>query len=230
MRGVPMVLSFLLFLLASSAVAGDMPPPAYSAQPIRGKVVDGTTGQPLDGVIIVAQWILYEANVGGQNPRKRLQVLETVTAPDGTYAFPGWGPKPNPLRTYSIGSMGVGFCCFFTDRDPRLSYFKPGYRPLTLSNRKPVDIKPSVRTSDWDGKTIELEPFRGSPNEWADVLGFLQTDLDWGALDWRLYPRMALAVEEERVRLPGRTGWVLGSLESLGTTREEIMRKLGSKP
>ncbi len=228
MRGVSAVLLGLsLLLLTSSAVAGEMPPPAYSALPIRGKVVDATTGQPLEGVIIVAQWILYEANVGGQNPRERLQVLETVTAPDGTYAFPGWGPKPNPLRIYSIGSIGVGFCCFLTDRDPRLSYFKPGYQPLTLSNIKPIDIKPPVRTSDWDGKTIELEIFKGPVAEWERAIGFLQDGLDWYKLDWRACPRMVLAIEEERVRnrFPH-----LGDLESLGTTKEEILRELGRRP
>jgi len=231
MRAVSAVpLSLCLLLLTSSAVAGEMPPLAYSALPIRGKVVDGTTGQPLEGVIIVAQWILYEANVGGENPRERLQVLETVTAPNGTYTFPGWGPKPNPHRIYSVGSMPVGFCCFLTDRDPRLSYFKSGYRPLTLSNTKPIDIKPPVRTSDWDGKTIELEPFQGSLDEWARQLYFLQSGLDWGHVDWRNFPRIVLAIEEERVRLPGRTDWSVRDLEAFPTTREEILRELRERP
>lgn len=227
MRGVSVLPSFLLLLWTSSAMAGEMPPPAYSAQPIHGTVVDATTGKPLEGVIIVAQWVLYWTSVGGQNPHKRLQVLETVTAPDGTYALPAWGPKPNPL---AIDLAHGYFCCFLTDRDPTLSFFKAGYRPLSLDNTRPIDIKPPVRTSDWDGRTIELEPFRGSPKEWADALAFFQADLAWRNLDWRLYPRMALAIEGERVHLPGRTGWKLGSLEDLGTTREEILRTLGSKP
>jgi len=207
-----------------------MPPPFYSAQPIQGRVVDASTGQPLEGVIVVAQWVLYRTTLGGENPHERLQVLETVTAPDGTYAFPGWGPKPNPLRIDSIGSIGVGFCCFLTDRDPKLSFFKSGYRPLTLLNTKPIDIKPPVRTSDWDGKTIELEPFRGSLNEWATKLHFLQGSLGWHDLDWRASPRMVLAIEEERLRLPGRTEWSVSGLGILGTSREEILRELRGRP
>ena len=227
MQGVPVCLSLLLLLLTSSAGAGEMPPPAYSAQPIQGRVVDASTGQPLEGVIIVAQWVLYWTSVGGQNPHKRLQVLETVTASDGSYAFPGWGPKPNPL---TIDPAKLYFCCFLTDRDPKLSYFKAGYRPLTLLNTKPIDIKPSVRTSDWDGKTIELEPFRGSPNEWATELHFLQGALGWSDMDWRTCPRIVLAIENERLRLPYRTEWSVSDLESLGTSRDEVLRALRRQP
>jgi hypothetical protein len=204
-----------------------MPPSSYSAQPIRGVVVDANTRQPLDGVIIVAQWVLIEANVSGHTARKRLQVLETVTAPDGTYAFPGWGPVPNPLDI----NLAQGFiCCFLWDRDPELSYFKPGYRPLSVSNAKPVDVAPAVRTSDWDGKTIELEPFRGSPDSWAKELHFLQGNLDWGHIDWRKFPRMVLAIEEERSRLPGKTGWSVTDLEAFPVSREEILRELRGRP
>lgn len=227
MRPVPAILSLLL-LLASPCAAGEplsFPPAYYSAQPIRGTVVDATTRQPLEGVIIVAQWILYETSVGGQNPRKRLEVLETVTAPDGTYTFPGWGPKAN---LWSIDLAKAYMCCFLTDRDPKLSYFKPGYRPLMLDNR--VERNTSVRTSDWDGKTIELEPFRGSLNEWAAALHFLQGNLGWNDLDWRTCPRMVLAIEDERLRLPYRTDWSVSDLESLGTSRVEVLRKLRSRP
>lgn len=225
MRRTPLLLSFLLLLLPASAACATGIPASYSAQPIRGKVVDASTGQPLEGVIIVAQWILYETSPGGQNPRKRLQVLETVTGPDGSYAFPGWGPKPNPTV---FDKTHLYFCCFLTSRDPQLSLFKPGYRPRTVKNQGRSDS--AVRTSDWDGKTIELEPFKGSQKEWARMLDLLQGDLSWiSQLDWRTCPRIVLAIEDERLRLPGRTGWSVSSLESLGTSREEILRLLESR-
>ncbi len=223
MRRAPGLL-LLLLLLASRATAGDMPPPFYSAQPIRGSVVDATTDLPLERVIIVAQWVLYRTTLGGENPHERLQVLETVTASDGTYAFPGWGPKPNLPIVNLLLPIGY-ICCFLTDRDPELSILKPGYRTLTLRNQRRRDTM--VRVSDWDGKIIKLEPFRGSLNEWATDLHFLQGSLLWSDLDWRMAPRMLLAIENERLRLPHKTDWSVSSLESLGTSREEILRALG---
>ncbi|MFQ5741173.1 MAG: hypothetical protein ACE5JX_19390 [Acidobacteriota bacterium] len=223
MRVVPLLLSFLL-LLASAACGNDIPS-SYSARPIRGKVVAATTGQPLEGVIIVAQWILYDTGVGGQNPRGRLEVLETVTAPDGSYAFPGWGPKQNPVN---IDKEHAYACCFLTIRDPELNFFKLGYRSRTVQNQR--ESHSSVRTSDWDGKTIKLEPFKGSPNEWATELHFLQSSLGWSDLDWRTCPRMVLAIEDERVRLPSRTDWTVSDLESLGTSRKQILHALGRRP
>ncbi len=223
MRVVPLLLSFLL-LLASAACERGIPA-SYTARPIRGRVVDATTGQPLEGVIIVTQWILYDTGVGGQNPRGRLEVLETVTAPDGSYAFPGWGPKPNPVN---IDKQNAYVCCFLTNRDPKLSLFKPGYRPLTVQNQR--ESQSSVRTSDWDGKTIKLQPFKDSRDKWARELVFLQGSLGWNDLEWRTCPRMVVAIEGERLRHPLGEGRWISSLESLGTSREEILRYLGKQP
>ena len=225
MRRLFLLLSLLL--LPTSAACATQIPAAYSAHPIRGWVVDASTGQPLEGVIVVAQWILYDTGMGGQNPRGRLEVLETVTAGDGSYAFPGWGPKPNPRVTVDIAHYYA--CCFLTDRDPQLSFFKAGYRKLRLINQRSHDS--STRTSGWDGKTIELERFRGSPEDWARVLDSLQTDVSWGReLDWRASPRIVLAIEDERLRLPERAAWSVSTLEVLGTSREEILRVLRGKP
>ncbi|MEE9173079.1 MAG: hypothetical protein V3U41_09300 [candidate division NC10 bacterium] len=224
MRRASLFLSFLLLLLATAACDNGIPA-SYSARPIRGKVVVATTDQPLEGVIIVAQWILYDTGVGGQNPRKRLQVLETVTAPDGSYAFPSWGPKPNPTN---IDKEHAYACCFLTNRDPKLSFFRPGYRPLTVLNQRSSDS--AMRTSDWDGRTIELQPFKESRNKWARELVFLQGSLGWNDLEWRTCPRMVVAIEEERLRHPFGEGRWISSLESLGTSREEILRHLGKRP
>ena len=218
MRVVPLLLSFLL-LLASAACERGIPA-SYTARPISGRVVDATTGQPLEGVIIVAQWILYDTGVGGQNPRGRLEVLETLTGPDGSYAFPGWGPKPNPV---TIDKEHGYICCFLTYRDPELDFFKPGYRSRTVQNQR--ESHSSVRTSDWDGKTIELELFKDSRRKRARELDSLQGNLGWGDLDWRTCPRMVLAIEEERLRF-GFSPAEVSDLESLGTSAEEVRRAL----
>lgn len=189
--------AFLLLPLAAPGAQVEFPE-AFSAAPIAGRVVDASTEQPVAGAILVAQWILYHSTPGGQNPHTRLQVLETVTGPDGSYRFPGWGPLPNPIQII----QGLFYCCHFTVEDPQISVFTPGYRPLRLLNRRPLDRQSALRTSLWDGQTIRLEPFRGSRKQWAQALGFLQTGLGWRQGDWRLFPRMIYAVETERLTFP----------------------------
>ena len=225
MRRVFLLLNLLLLLPTSAACVTQIPS-AYSAHPIRGWVVDASTGQPLDGVIIVAQWILYGTGAGGYIPQGRLQILETVTAADGSYAFPGWGPKPNPTMPIELARPFV--CCFLEHRDPQLSFFKPGYRTLTVQNKGPSSDSP-VRTSDWDGKTIQLELFKDSRDKRARDLNVLQGDLGWWDLDWRTCPRMVLAIEEERLR-SGFSPSQVSSIRSLGTSIEEVRGALRMQP
>jgi hypothetical protein len=221
------IAAFCLFLVTGAPGWAQVDyPETYSASPLSGRVVDAATDQPLEGVIIVAQWILYRATVGGDVDHGRLHVLETVTDADGRYQFPGWGPKPNPIEIIPR----LSYCCFMREHDPQLSLFKPGYRPRRLLNEKPHDPKPALRTSTWDGKTIRLEPFQGSLNEWATRLHFLQGDLGWNKLDWRACPRMVLAIEQERLRLPIRTDWSVAPLSYMGTSLEEVRRELGASP
>lgn len=208
-------------LLSAQVEPEDLPPLAYSAQPVRGVVVDATTGARLEGVIVVAQWILFQGGpYYSPDHIVRLQVLETVTDAHGQYVIPGWGPKPNTLYPWSQ----------LDKKDPEMSFFKPGYTPRTVQNRWQRDD--AVRFSEWDGKTIKLEKFKGTAEEWAREVSFLQTFLGWLSkdTDWRWMPRMVLALELERQRLdqlqPGTAGSGFGPspLSSLGTTLEEVRR------
>jgi hypothetical protein len=218
----------LLGLLAGSPSQAQVNfPETYSAAPISGRVVDAATGQPLEGIIIVAQWILQRATVGGDTYHSRLQILETITDTEGRYHFPGWGPRPNPIE---INFPGLSFCCFFTRYDPRLSVFKSGYRPRSLYNQKPHKPEEPHRTSTWDGQTIPLDRFQGTLDQWARELGFLQTDLGWGEEDWRAFPRMLLAVDEERSKLPNRLQWWVSGLSRFNVTREELIGDVGGRP
>ncbi len=206
-------------LLGAQVEVEDPPPLTYSAKPVRGVVVDAETGQPLDGVIVVAQWVLFAAGPGHGGHGPRLHVVEVLTDAEGRFYIPGWGPKPNPRYPFT-GLL---------DRDPMLSFFKPGYRPLTVQNR--WKRNEAVRFSEWDGKMIKFEKFRGTDEEWARALGFLQTTLAWGwrgVMEWRHLPRMVLAVELERLRLEQmRVGiFDLSPLSSFDTTVEEVRRFL----
>lgn len=209
-------------VLAAQVEVEDPPPLTYSAKPMRGFVLDGEKGEPLEGVAVVAQWVLFVSGPGHGGHGPRLHVAEAVTDNQGKFLIPGWGPKPNPGYPWTS----------LLDRDPMLSFFRRGYRPLTVQNR--WERKDSVRFSEWDGKTINLEKFKGAAEEWAREVSFLQTFLGWLSkdMDWRWMPRMVLALELERQRLdqlqPGIAGSGFGPspLSSLGTTVEEVRRFL----
>jgi hypothetical protein len=205
----------LLLAIPVIGDAGGFPPLAYSAKSIQGTVVDAATGRPLAGVIVVAQWVLYESIDYGRH----LQEMEAVTDSAGVYRFSAWGPKPNPGFPFArLDAM-----------DPHLSLFLPGFKPGFAVNR--WESNEALRASEWDGKTIQLQAFSGTAEQWAGELRSLQTSLSWGdRMDWRCLPRMTLALERERVKLVGtpvdKRGMNLRDLEDLSTTPEEVQRYL----
>ena len=67
---------------------------AYSAKEIEARVIDADTRQPLEGVNVVAHWVLHFGMEGGQ--QTDLELMETVTDKNGRFHFPAWGPKPIP--------------------------------------------------------------------------------------------------------------------------------------
>lgn len=198
------------------AWAEEWPPTSYSAKEITATVVDDRNGQPLDGVIVVAQWVLYVAAVGHGDHGPRLNVAETVSDAAGRFSFSAWGPKPNPRYPFTK----------LINRDPLLSIFKAGYGPLILQNRWAGNE--AVRESEWNSKTIRLKRFIETNREWAKVVTRFQHRLGWSEdmIDWRWMPRMVLALELERLELQRKRVYVPGftpsPLERLGTTAEQV--------
>ncbi|MGH7331185.1 MAG: hypothetical protein ACREKS_00275 [Candidatus Rokuibacteriota bacterium] len=219
---------FTLCLVAQfSVVAGadDRPPGTYSAKEITATVVDDEHEQPLEGVIVVAQWVLYVAGLGHGGHGPRLHVAEAVTDSAGRLHFPGWGPKPNPRYPFSR----------LVNRDPVLSFFKPGYHPRLVQNRWAANE--TVRVSEWDGKTIRLKRFAGNDTAWARELrnfqgrGWLAWDEDY--VDWRLMPRMVLELELQRLELEKKrvSAQVSPSpLRYLRTTVDQVREFLERRP
>ncbi len=214
---VPPTLALAVVALASCAVAveaGSEPrhPLLYWAKPIAGQIVDADTEQPLDGVIVVAQWVL----TGGP----RMHIVEVVSDRDGKYVVPGWGPKPRHLIAGPLGGY----------YDPQILCFKADYSPRFLTNEI-LDNFESVRTSIWDGKTVEMKRFNGAPEQRTRELSSLQGHLDWGSAytRWQEYPRMALAVIDEAKKIPrdaiGRLpGGYLSDHRSFAGLTEEHLR------
>ena len=167
----------------------------YSADAIEAQVIDAETKQPLEGVIVTANWQLFHSTVGGRVPGDQLMVLEAVTAKDGKFTFFAWGPK-------------LALSGYLDNRDPQLLLFKPGYEYKRLMNQ--VSSKTnmaSVRRSQWNGKTIELKKFKGTIQAYEDHFESLNNDLEHIAADnpeecgWRKIPDTIRAMNRERNRL-----------------------------
>lgn len=168
-------------------------PLTYSAKEIRGQIVDAETNQPIEGAIIVAQWVLFHIGPGHGGHKSRIHVHETITDRDGNYVIPEWGPKVRPPMTE------------LHHRDPQLSIFKSGYEPMGVSNELVSTVRPdSLRVSDWDGKVIKLKPTKENLEDYALRLSSFYSGLVESMRDkdeWKKYPRMTLAVYNENRRL-----------------------------
>ncbi len=179
----------------------------YKAEPIQAWVVDGETNQPLEGVIVVAHWQLKGGLEGG-NPVGQMMVMETVTDAKGRFYFPGWGPKPRSLK----GRLKT--------RSPGILLFKSGYEYKDLENELNNEslrgeLKQPLR-SDWDGKTIKMERFGGTMEEYADHL--LSFNISVQSIyrencEWKNIPRLSVAMHKQEKIF--RKEQILNSLHSI---------------
>lgn len=140
-------------LWASVAQAGlcNGAPDEYVIEPIHGKVVDATRGEPIEGAVVIAHW-----EVTGP---KTIKIMEALSDADGEFKFPGWGPIPRPH----------GAC--FLEYDPWIRAFKPGYFSFQGSNsflfepREPTNamnpVSARVRQSRYHERDlVKLRTFR----------------------------------------------------------------------
>ncbi len=167
-------------------------PSHYSAEAIEAKVIDADTKKPIEGVIVTANWQLL-GGMEGSLPIGQMQVMETQTGSDGVFRFPAWGPLKRPKG-------------YLREDDPQLLLFKPGYEYKRLASEISSKINhDSVRRSIWNGKTIEIKRFRGTPKEYAEHLSFLKTRLGFAYngdnCEWKQVPRMLLVQHKEMLRL-----------------------------
>jgi len=162
-----------------SASIADLPL-FYSAKETRARIVDEVTGQPIEGAVVVAQWIL--ASIPERGPL--LHIAESVTDKNGEFVIPAWGPKPRRPFT------------FLKAFSPELLIFKHGYQPLWLHNESLKDVAEyfpnyknmktkdlsngtswgkgnpteSVQESMWNGLNIQIEKFDGTSDRWLSSL------------------------------------------------------------
>ena len=175
----------------------------YAAEPIDATVVDGTTGQPIAGALVIARWIA-RGDGGTHRPRDlgSVRVLETITAPDGRFHFDGWGP---------VAYAGKGT---LLDEDPLILVFKHGYQVSHASNGQ-YGVPPTkdfrahksgpLRSSLWNGETLSMKPYQGSEREFfAKVYHFFVVSDLWSMFaestpcDWKQLPKTIEYVENEK--------------------------------
>ena len=198
-----------VLIIVALVSAGNMSARAaqYGSKAITATVVDGQTKKPIEDALVIARWIARTHRDIGT-----VEVLDTVTNPSGKFHFDAWGP-----RNYEgQGELG--------DEDPMLIVFKPGYELLLVGNgryNKPghkeyVSRKPrAMRSSLWDGETLQLTPLTNRNKSKVDVYSFLLNVLDPLLLgdsstpcEWRKLHRTAAYLAREtgdRAEYPERT-------------------------
>lgn len=167
----------------------------YSATPIWATVIDGDTRKPLEGVIALIIWELQDSN-GGAGGYWIFE--EAVSNSLGNFAFPGWGPKEVPQEKgdppWRLGPD-----------QPSIFLFKSGYPMGTVFNPWESGMLGDrtwtgdrVRSSIWNGKTIELRKFVGTNYEYLSVLSRRAGHLPLQACNWARIPRFTAALVRER--------------------------------
>jgi hypothetical protein len=181
-------------------------PPFYSAKETRARIVDEHTGQPIEGAVVVAQWVLEV--ISGRGPT--MYIAEAVTDKNGEFVIPGWGPRPRGPITE------------LREKSPQLLIFKHGYWPLDLHNESPEKVvkripnykklntkdlqkatawyegAPAkyVQESMWNGLNIQLEPFQGTADRWLETLYSFRAAV--GLEDENRVPKLFKALAKER--------------------------------
>ena len=170
-------------------------PCTFEGLPFKITVIDAETRKPLADVHALAEWQIHGAGGRLNGP---LMVLDAASGLDGTLAFPGWGPIDGPVM-----GLGIG-------RDPVITLFKSGYKALVINNADPPGTPETQRVRKFyqDGRMYELEPFRGSPDQWLEqlrevVLGLAVPRSDESTLRFRnAYLNRLMRVSSERTKLP----------------------------
>ncbi len=202
----------LVSLVSPIAAAPEQPcevvpmPCTFEGLPFKITVIDAETRKPLADVHALAEWQIHGAGGRLNGP---LMVLDAASGLDGTLAFPGWGPIDGPVT-----GLGIG-------RDPVITLFKSGYKALVINNADPPGTPETQRVRKFyqGGRTYELEPFRGSPDQWLEqlrevVLGLAVPRSDESTLRFRnAYLNRLMLVSSERTKLtvghqrPGNFFW-----------------------
>lgn len=149
----------------------------YSAGAIAASVRDATTGQPVEGAVVLAVWRKIETYVRRWDGVFLMK--EAVTSADGSFTIPRWGPRPLGRDDYldergpEIWVIRRGYVATVFDQEGRkeLSVIASrGANPFVIL---PPNVTPGNRTferaltahSSWNGRTLLLRTARDAGEE-----------------------------------------------------------------
>lgn len=165
--------------------------PIHYSSEISGHVVDTSSGDPVEGAVVVAAW--YLTGMEGAHVAT-LAAEEATTAADGSFTIDSWGPR------FTKPSLFAGL-----DADmPKLFIFKNGYLPTLVENLgsgPPYRIhgpeSPPVRMPDQN--TFPVQPFRGSLGDYLPYLHAVNSRIDvlraGPECEWKQIPQFILALD-----------------------------------
>ncbi|SRR5712691_8041501 len=200
----------------------------YSAKSIAATVVDGDTGEPLEGVNVIARWMLEEKRMGFSVGD--LDLMETVTDKNGKFLFRAWEGKAPPTRTTLSDTSTVQYETRLSSGSPELIFFKVGYKPTRVGNYN--YLSPELRdqyhtwerSSDWSGKIIKMEKFKGSLENYSSLANGTLSGLgNRIECAWKKIPFLLTALLREKERLE-REGvrWPRNSLSSIERMQQQF--------
>lgn len=139
------VILFCIFMLFCSS--------AYAAT-FKGRVIDADTKGPIEGAVVVAQWVEERATIAGPSTRPK-DVKETLTDKNGEWVING----PKGRRGGDITAIFTFITGFYYTRPPEIIIFKPGY--CSWPNGFGIDackgkIKRKGNEKTAEGETVEL--------------------------------------------------------------------------
>ena len=189
------------------------------SDPITATVIDSETNQPIEGVVVVADWGL-KGGLEGNNPVGHLAVMESVSDNAGKFHFPGWGPR------FSIRGQ-------LRAEQPELLFFKGGYSYLHVGNEAAGRWHGMRVKSIVNGTRVKLEKFCGTPKEYVENVQRLESTLDsylFGddkACPWKKIPRMIHALDEQIQLSPGYVQGIFSASHQHLIAAEEYYLKIG---
>jgi hypothetical protein len=184
-----------LSILSATVLSGCV----FYQEPLHGTIVDAETKQPIQGAVVAGRWRPWRLVIPfGSRLNFPRHVAEAVTDSDGKYRLPPWGPV----------------LCWPTAQihyPPDLLAYKSGYE---LKHNGYWDKFGMPRESDWNGETVALIPYRGTPEGrlWDDrnVVDFCMSGDCPGPLT-ALYEE----VLNDKPFLGPKAGWLRALEESL---------------
>lgn len=138
--------SIALLVLALSLSACGL---SGSAQ--TGEVLDEATEKPIEGAIVVAEWIGDVSANWADSHSTCYHVATAVTDDDGEYRIPGWSMKKEDKRDWHKN---------LTPRDVQITVYKAGY---AMADK-------SFTSGSYEKGVYYLKPFEGSVAERLEYL------------------------------------------------------------